>query len=230
MTKAPLSIPPSRLATGFIDLQEEHRHDPRYLVEGFDVLLENVRRLQAAAREEGILVHHWAYVVDVEHHRPFNPISPSGRAVFSHKGDPLTEVCPEVAPIPGETLTLKSEPSALARDSGIAEGLLARGIEWLLVAGVWTEACIDATVKDAVAQGLRVLFVKDACGSGTRAMHQVATLNIANRLYRGAVTDTEGACRLMRGEEITAWQLQGSTPFKYFFEDAGRLYAELGPE
>lgn len=225
--KAPLHIPPGRLVTGFIDLQEEHRHDARYLVDGFDVLLENVQRLQATARKEGILVHHWAYVVDVEHHRPFNPICPSGRAVFSHKGDPLAEVCPEVAPIPGEALTLKSEPSALSRDSGIAEELLARGIEWLLVAGVWTESCIDATVKDAVVQGLRVLYVKDACGSGTRAMHQVATLNIANRLYGGAVTDTDGACRLMRGERITAWQLQGSTPLRYSYEDAACLYAEL---
>lgn len=225
--KAPLNIPPGRLVAGFIDLQEEHRRDPRYLVEGFQVLLENVRRLQAAARKGGILVRHWAYVVDAEDRRPFNPISPSGRAIFSHKGDPLTAVCPEVAPIRGELLTLKYEPSALSRDSGIAEELLARGIEWLLVAGVWTEGCVDATVKDAVAQGLRVLFVKDACGSGTRAMHQVATLNIANRLYRGAVTDTDGACRLMRGEGITAWQLQGSTPMKYSFESAGRLYAEL---
>lgn len=225
--KAPFRIPPGRLVAGFIDLQEEHRHDPRYLVEGFQVLLENVRRLQAAARKEGILVRHWAYVVDVEDPRPFNPISPSGRALFSHKGDPLTAVCPEVAPIPGEPLTLKSEPSAFGRDSGVAEELLACGVEWLLVAGVWTEGCIDATVKDAIAKGLRVLFVKDACGSGTQAMHQVATLNIANRLYGGAVADTDGACRLMRGEEITAWQLQGSTPLKYSLESARRLYAEL---
>jgi maleamate amidohydrolase len=225
--KAPLHISSSRLVAGFIDLQEEHRQDPRYLVEELDVVLSNVRRLQATAREKGIAVRHWAYVVDVHDHRPFNPKSPSGRAMFSHKGDPRTRVCPEVAPEPGEPLTLKSEPSALSRDSGIAQELLARGAEWLLVAGVWTEGCVDATVKDAVAQGLRVLLVKDACGSGTRAMHQVGILNIANRLYGGAVTDTEGACRLMRGEGITAWQLQGSAPLKYTFEDAGCMYAGL---
>ena len=225
--KAPLHVSPSRLVAGFVDLQEEHRQDPRYLVEEFHVLLENVRRLQAAAREKGIAVRHWAYVVDTHDHRPFNPRSPSGRAIFSHKGDSLTRVCPEVAPKPGEPLTLKSEPSALSRDSGNAQELLARGVEWLLVAGVWTEGCVDATVKDAVAQGLRVLLVKDACGSGTRAMHQVGTLNIANRLYGGAVTDTEGACRLMRGEGITAWQLQGSAPLKYTFKDAGCMYAGL---
>ena len=225
--KAPLHVSPSRLVAGFVDLQEEHRQDPRYLVEEFHVLLENVRRLQAAAREKGIAVRHWAYVVDTHDHRPFNPRSPSGRAIFSHKGDSLTRVCPEVAPKPGEPLTLKSEPSALSRDSGNAQELLARCVEWLLVAGVWTEGCVDATVKDAVAQGLRVLLVKDACGSGTRAMHQVGTLNIANRLYGGAVTDTEGACHLMSGEEITAWQLQGSAPLKYTFEDAGCMYAGL---
>lgn len=225
--RAPLHIPAARLMAGFIDLQEEHRQDSRYLVEEFHVLLRNVRRLQAAAREEGIAVRHWAYVVDVHDQRPFNPKSASGRPIFSPKGDPRTRVCPEVAPEPGEPLTLKSEPSALSRDSGTALELLARGVEWLLVAGVWTEGCVDATVKDAVAQGLRVLLVKDACGSGTRAMHQAGILNIANRLYGGAVTDTEGACQLMRGEGITAWQLQGSAPLKYTFENAGRMYGGL---
>jgi nicotinamidase-related amidase len=225
--KARLRVSASRLVAGFIDLQEEHRQDPRYLVQELDLVLSNVRRLQATARKEGIALRHWAYVVDADDHRPFNPKTPSGRAIFSPKGDPLTRVCPEVAPEPGEPLTLKSQPSALSRDSGIAQELLARGVEWLLVAGVWTEGCVDATVKDAVAQGLRVLLVKDACGSGTRAMHQVGILNIANRLYGGAVTDTEGACHLMSGEEITAWQLQGSAPLKYTLEDAGCMYAGL---
>ena len=45
-------------------------------------------------------------------------------------------------------------------------------VEWLIVAGVWTEACVAATVRDAIALGIRVLLVKDACGSGTVAMHQ----------------------------------------------------------
>ena len=46
-------------------------------------------------------------------------------------------------------------------------------------------------MKQAVDLGFRVILVKDACGSGSTAMHQTGILNLANRLYGGAVIDTE---------------------------------------
>ena len=75
--------------------------------------------------------------------------------------------------------------------------------------------------------GFRVILVKDACGSGSAAMHQTAILNLANRLYGGAVTDTEGACRLMAGDMIEAWRVQGSIPLRFTYENAADLYHEL---
>jgi nicotinamidase-related amidase len=92
---------------------------------------------------------------------------------------------------------------------------------------VWTEACVDATVKDAVALGFRVLLVKDACGSASAAMHQTAILNLANRLYGGAVTSTENACRLLGGESAEAWQVEGSVPLRFTYENAAALYDAL---
>ena len=146
--------------------------------------------------------------------------------MFSDKNDPLTAVCPEVAPQNGEPLLLKREASAFG-DGRLAPLLSARGVEWLFVAGVWTEACVYASVKDALALGFRVILVKDACGSGTTAMHQTAILNLANRLYGSAVTDTDGACRLMRGEAIDAWQIDGAVPFRYSYETAAAIYDSL---
>jgi hypothetical protein len=58
-------------------------------------------------------------------------------------------------------------------------------------------------------------------------MHETAVLNMANRLYGGAVTDTDGACRLMRGETIAAWQVQGSVPIRYAYENAAQIYRDL---
>lgn len=225
--KTPISIRRGTVAAIFIDLQEEHRQDQRYLVDGYEKILANVQRLQAAARANGVPLHHWAYIVDLgAQDRPFHPVDANGKSAFSDKDDPLTAICHEVAPIDGETLRIKAEASAFR--SGPAAGeLKARGIEWLVVAGVWTEACIDASVKDAVAAGFRVLLVKDACGSGSAAMHQTAILNLANRLYGGAVTDTDGACRLLSGESATAWQVEGSVPLRFTYENAARLYGEL---
>ncbi|TPN17172.1 isochorismatase family protein [Mesorhizobium sp. B2-1-3] len=225
--KSPISLKRGTVAAVFIDLQEEHRQDPRYLVEGFETILANVQRLQAAARQNNVPLHHWAYIVDLDkQERPFHPVGADGKSAFSDKSDPLTEICREVAPAQGETLLIKAEASAF-RAGPAADRLKTSGIEWLVISGVWTEACIDATVKDAVARGFRVLLVKDACGSGSAAMHQTAILNLANRLYGGAVTDTDGACLLLAGESVAVWQVEGSVPLRFSFENAARLYSEL---
>jgi nicotinamidase-related amidase len=224
--KAPISIRRGTVAAVFIDLQEEHRQDRRYLVEGYGEVLANVQRLQAAARRNFVPLYHWAYIVDTAKARPFHPLDADGKSAFSDKSDPLTEICHEVAPANGEALLIKAEASAF-RSGPAARDLKSGGIEWLIVAGVWTEACVDATVKDAVASGFRVLLVKDACGSGSAAMHQTAILNLANRLYGGAVTNTIDACRLMAGDTVDAWQVEGSVPLRFTFENAERLYGEL---
>ncbi|RWO48246.1 MAG: isochorismatase family protein [Mesorhizobium sp.] len=225
--KTPIAIKPGTVAAIFIDLQEEHRQDKRYLVDGYATILANVQRLQAAARQNHVPIYHWAYIVDLDSQdRPFHPLGEDGKSAFSDKSDPLTEICREVAPINGEALLIKAEASAF-RSGPAARDIKSSGIEWLVIAGVWTEACIDASVKDAVAKGFRVLLVKDACGSGSAAMHQTGILNLANRLYGGAVTDTDGACRLLAGETVTAWQVEGSVPLRFSFENAAALYADL---
>jgi maleamate amidohydrolase len=224
--KAPIWIKPGTVAAIFIDLQEEHRQDKRYLVEGYAKVLANVQRLQATARRFGVPLYHWAYIVDLARSRPFHPVDADGKSAFSDKDDPLTAICAEVAPAGGETMLVKAEASAFGAGPAAA-ALKARGVEWLVVSGVWTEACVDATVKDAVALGFRVLLVKDACGSASAAMHQTAILNLANRLYGGAVASTENACRLLGGESAEAWQVEGSVPLRFTFENAAALYDAL---
>lgn len=226
--RKPLTIDPAQSALLCVDLQEEHRQDSRYLVDGFDCVLENVQRLQATARERGIAVHHSAYVVDAGAgtHRPFHPMMEDGRSAFSDVNDPLSAICPEVGPAGDELVLVKTDASSLAQGD-VPLLFRAHGLQWIFVCGVWTEACIAATVKDAVEQGFRAILVKDACSSGSRAMHETAVLNIANRLYGGAVTDTDGACRLMAGETDSAWQVVGSVPLRFAYDDAAALYDAL---
>lgn len=226
--KAPLAIAKGSVAALFVDFQEEHRQDARFLAEGYDAVLGNVALLQRAARAAGAPLFHSAYAVDLGSAgpRPFHPVAPDGKSVFSDKDDPLTAICPEVGPKGDEPVFVKQEASAFAA-AGLEPALRAAAVEWLLVAGVWTEACVHATVRDAVDRGFRVLLVKDACASGTAAMHRTAILNLANRLYGGAVTDTAGACRLLAGDTVAVWRVAGAVPFRYTFETASVLYDEL---
>jgi maleamate amidohydrolase len=222
-----VSISSDKAAALFIDLQEEHRQDKRLLAVEFDRVIANVERLQAAARAGRIPLYHYAYVVDVasSETRRFHPRLPDGRSAFSDKDDPLTAICPEVAPVGDEPLIVKSEASAFG--TGLGQQLKADGIEWLFVAGVWTEACVDATVKDALRLGFRVAVVKDACGSGSVAMHQTGILNLANRLYGGAVVTTDAACRLMAGEQAQGWTPESPVPIRYEAETIKALYEAL---
>lgn len=226
--KKPLRIGRGQIGALFIDFQEEHRQDARYLVEHYSAVLANARRLQAAARCNAAPLYHCAYIVDLaEFSAPLHPAQPDGRSVFSDKHDPLTAVCHEVAPGPGERLLVKNQASAFGAGSALGAQLKAAGMPWLAVCGVWTEACVAASVQDAIDLGLRVLLVKDACGSGSSAMHQTGILNLANRLYGGAVVNTDEACRLLDGQTVNAWQVQGSVPLRYSWANAAELYAAL---
>jgi nicotinamidase-related amidase len=225
--KTSLTIDRAKTALLCIDLQEEHRKDSRYLVDGLDDIIARVQRIQDAARGAGVPVFHSAYVVDpAKPGRPFHPMMSDGASAFSDVNDPLSAICLEVGPAGDEMVLVKTDASTLAQGD-VPLLFRAHGVEWIFVVGVWTEACIAATVKDAVEMGFRVLLVKDACGSGSVAMHQTAVLNIANRLYGGAVVDTEGACRLLAGEAADAWRVQGSVPLRFTYENAQRLYEEL---
>ncbi|MBX3567883.1 MAG: isochorismatase family protein [Rhizobiaceae bacterium] len=217
-----------RTALLCIDLQEEHRCDERYLVDGYGDVLAKVARLQAAARAVGVAVVHLAYIVDAGKVplRRFHPLMADGRSAFSDAADPGTAICPEVAPVGGEAVLVKANASAFSH-ADFEPVLQERAIETLIVTGVWTEACVAATVKDAVDRGFRVVLVKDACGSGTHAMHATAIINLANRLYGGAVVDSLQALTLLADGHVAAWQVVGAVPLRFGFDDAAEVYAGL---
>jgi maleamate amidohydrolase len=226
--RQPLSLDRARTALILVDLQEEQRQDPYYVVPNLDAVLANARRLLEVARANGMRVIHAAYKRDFAAvpRRPFEPVTADGRPTFSDVSSPLTEICSEVAPRDGETVITKNDASAFGT-GGLEPLLRTADVEWLIVAGVWTEACVAATVRDAIGRGFRVLLVKDACGSGTIAMHQTGILNLANRLNGGAVANAETATRLIAGEKAEVWMHQKPVPILFSYEDAERQYEML---
>lgn len=223
-----LTLDPERTALLLVDLQEEQKHVLEYRVEGIYDILANARRLLDTARGRAVKVFYAAYRRDFDKvpPRPLEHRSADGGPAFSDKDSPLTAICVEVAPRAGEPVIYKNDASAFCE--GDLEPLLRQArVEWLVVAGVWTEACVAATVRDAIGHGIRVLLVKDACGSGTKAMHQTGIINLANRLSGGAVADTETACRLMAGNAVEIWVAERPVPLLFGYADAEKLYEAL---
>ena len=226
--RTPLSLDPLHTALLLIDFQEEQRQHVDYSVAGFDRAVGNARKLLQAARARKLPVMHTAYRRDFKlcPPRPFEPLADDGTPAFSNAQDPMTAICGELEPSGGETVIYKNDASAFS-EAKLQALLLARDARWLIIAGVWTEACVAATIRDAIAGGFHVLLVKDACGSGTEAMHQTAVLNIANRLYGGAVCDTANALSLIAGDAVDVWTLERPAPILFNYADAAELYRDL---
>jgi nicotinamidase-related amidase len=70
-------------------------------------------------------------------------------------GSPAWQVHPTIAPAAGEKIFDKRFSSAF-KDTGLDEYLKGRGIGALVVAGMQTEFCIDATIKSAFERGYKV--------------------------------------------------------------------------
>ena len=211
-----------------VDLQEEQRSDRDYHAHGFVKVLANASLLLDAARSNAFHVAHTAYVRDfaVERPRPFETVLPNGSPAFSDAAGGLTAICAEVAPTEKEQVFVKNDSSAF-RGTDLDSWLQEIEVEWLIICGVWTEACIAATVRDAIVAGYRVLLVKDACGSGTKAMHETAVLNLANRLYGGGICDTARAATMLNGRTADVWKMGDPVPIRFDFDTITDTYDQL---
>jgi isochorismate hydrolase len=78
-----------------------------------------------------------------------------------------------------------------------------------------------------VQHDIHAFVVKDACASGTQAMHRSGILNIANRLYGGGVLDTERAVAVLRGEGAAIWICRRSVTFYFEADTLDELYDGL---
>jgi nicotinamidase-related amidase len=91
-------------------------------------------------------------------------ISSKPTATFFLPGTPGADIHPSVAPLPGEVLISKQYPNSF-RGTDLLERLTADRIDQLLVCGMMTSMCVDATVRAAFDLGFTCTVAKDACAT-----------------------------------------------------------------
>lgn len=153
------------------------------------------QQLLAAARAAG------ARVVYVNHATLPDRAGASGpwlearsRATYSVEDLCLTgswgaEVIDELAPLPGDLRVNKYRYSGFA---GTNLDLLLRSarVETVICAGVSTNACVEATAREAFSNDYYVVYPRDACASWDPALHE-ATLATAGHRYATVATVAE---------------------------------------
>ena len=85
-------------------------------------------------------------------------------ALFMRPGTDGVEIHPDVAPVPGETVIQKDAPNAFLR-TPLERELRRRDVDALVVCGMMTSMCVDATVRAAADLGFAVTVVHDACAA-----------------------------------------------------------------
>jgi nicotinamidase-related amidase len=83
-------------------------------------------------------------------------------ASFFLPGTPGADLHASVAPLPGEAVLLKHWPNSF-RDTTLGPALAQSGAKHLVVAGMMTHMCVDATVRAAFDLGYAVTVAADAC-------------------------------------------------------------------
>jgi nicotinamidase-related amidase len=109
------------------------------------------------ARAMDAAVRHGLPVVVVQN------TAPAGAGIFE-RGTPGWALHAAVASRPRDHYVEKRLPSALS-GTDLRGWLQARGIDTITVVGYMTHNCVDATIRQAVHDGLAAEMLEDACGS-----------------------------------------------------------------
>lgn len=117
---------------------------------------------EAAADAAAAVLHRFR--IDAEPVIHIQHVSESPDAAFMKAGTDGVEFHREVAPAPGETVVQKAHPNAF-RGTPLDDRLQASGVDELVVVGMMTSMCVDATVRAAADLGYSVTVAHDACAA-----------------------------------------------------------------
>jgi ureidoacrylate peracid hydrolase len=171
MTKIRWALDPATTALAVVDMQNDFLLPESPLAaRGGLALLPRINRLIAAARGSGALVLFTATTnrpgQDRGRMADLFPAGPHGPLLAD--GTPGWQLHPDVDRRPEEPLIPKPRYSAFW-GTGLDDLLRARSIDALILAGVWTNCCVEATARDAFFRDYRVVCVADGTATGDLA-------------------------------------------------------------
>ncbi len=135
-----------------VDIQNDYFPGGAHPLVGPEAAAANARRLLDSFRSgAGELVH-------IQH------VWDSPDASFMRPGTPGVEIHDYVAPLAGETVIQKAHPNSFL-DTPLEELLRARGVDEVVVCGMMTSMCVDATARAAADLGFAVTVASDACAA-----------------------------------------------------------------
>ena len=151
--------------------------------------IERTVGLLADARKRGWPVAHTrvVYADDGSDAGSFAAKAPGLRKLT--ETSPLSQIVPELAPVPGELIVRKRQASGFFATE-LAGWLAWRRVDTLFIAGCTTSGCVRATVVDAVSHNFRTIVLVDCVGDRAIGPHEANLFDMGQK-YADLMTADE---------------------------------------
>lgn len=179
-----------KTALVLIDIQNDYFPGGKMELEGSVEASQHAQRLLAFFRDQHLpLVH-------IQH------IATKPTATFFQPNTDGVKHHANVLPTAGEVVFQKHFPNSF-RDTPLLDHLRREQIERVVIAGMMTHMCVDATTRAAFDFGLHCLIAQDACA--TRALTQDGKTIPAEHVHRAFLAALHGTYgKVMKTAEIIA--------------------------
>ena len=135
------------------------------------------------------------------HHVHIQHISLEPNAAFFIKGDSGSDIHDSVAHFEEEPIVYKHEPNSFL-NTNLLDLLKGWGIERVIITGMMTHMCVDATARAASDFGFAVVVAEDA--SATRDLKFGDTLIPADHVHKAFLAALKSYGKVMKSDEIMA--------------------------
>jgi nicotinamidase-related amidase len=172
-----------------IDIQNDYFPGGKYpLVNPLEAAQKAYMILQCFREQGGQHVH-------IQH------ISQEPDAEFLISGDRGTDIHDSAAHFEGEPIVYKHEPNSFL-NTNLLELLRGWEIERLVITGMMTHMCVDATARAAYDFGFQVILAEDACA--TRDLRYGDTVIPAEYVHKAFLAALKSYGKVMKAEQIIA--------------------------
>ena len=135
------------------------------------------------------------------HHIHIQHISLEPDAAFFIKGDNGSDIHDSVAHFEGEPIVYKHEPNSFL-NTNLHDLLKEWEIERVVITGMMTHMCVDATARAAADLGFQVIVAEDACAS--RDLQYGGTTIPAEQVHKAFLAALTWYGKVMKSDEIIA--------------------------
>jgi len=172
-----------------IDIQKDYFPGGKFPLENPEDAAKKSYELLQCFREHG------GNHVHIQH------ISLEPDATFFIKGDSGSDIHDLVAHFEGEPIVYKHEPNSFL-NTELLDLLKSWDIERVVICGMMTHMCVDATARAASDLGFELIVAEDACA--TRDLKYGDTTIPADLVHKSFLAALKSYGRVMKSEEIIA--------------------------